>query len=78
MSMQRRPNNPIEVRKQQVRTYSRNAVVWTAGGVLGGLAAGLLLEGFALYLIIGLVVAVVGGGYNYMKVQQIVNHKDEY
>ena len=75
MSMQRRPNNPIELRKQQVRTYSRNAVLWVAGGVVGGVAAFLL---FDFGLILGLIAAVAGGGYNYMKVREIVNHKDEY
>lgn len=77
MTMQPRPNNPIERRKQAVRTYSRNAVLWAGGGVVGGVALGLIFSSWAI-LALGLVVAVVGGVGNWMKVQKIVNHKDEY
>lgn len=42
MTLQPRPNNPIEARKQAVRTYSRNAVLWAGGGVAGGIVLGLL------------------------------------
>lgn len=44
--MQRRPNNPIELKKQQVRKYSRNAVVSVVGGVAGGVLLGWALTGF--------------------------------
>ena len=35
MTLQPRPNNPIEARKQAVRRYSRNGVACVGGGVLG-------------------------------------------
>ena len=39
---------------------------------------GLIFPSFWLWFSLGLVVAVVGGVYNYVKVQQIINHQDEY
>lgn len=75
MTMQRRPINSIEQRKLEVRKYSRNAVVSVAGGVVGGIALALIAES-ATWLLIGLVIAVVGGWVNWSKVQKIFNHKD--
>ncbi|CAB0905909.1 hypothetical protein FRC0436_01366 [Corynebacterium diphtheriae] len=75
MTMQRRPINSIEQRKLEVRKYSRNAVVSVAGGVVGGIALALIAES-ATWLLIGLVIAVVGGWVNWSKVQKIVNRKD--
>lgn len=77
MTMSQRPANPIEARKQAVRKYSRNAVVWSAGSLAVGVVFGLLsTHSFFTWLIIGFVVAVISGGYNYMKVRKIVDHKD--
>lgn len=78
MTLQPRPHNPIEARKQAVRKYSRNAVISVGGGVIGGAALGLIFSSFWVWFSLGLVVAVVGGVYNYVKVQQIINHRDEY
>ena len=75
MTMQPRPNNPIAQRKADVRRYSRNATVSVGVGVIGGVALWGLTGGIG-YLIIGLIVAVVGGWTNWNKVQKIVNHKD--
>lgn len=77
MTLQPRPNNPIEARKQAVRRYTRNAALWAGGGIAGGIALALLAQSWFL-LVLGFVVAVVGGGVNWNKVQRIVNHKDEY
>ena len=35
-SLQPYHSNPIQQRKDAVRRYSRNAVVWTGGGVVAG------------------------------------------
>ena len=78
MTLQPRPHNPIEARKQAVRKYSRNAVVSVAGGVIGGAALGLIFSSFWVWFSLGLVVAVVGGVYNYVTVHQFINHRDEY
>ncbi|GAB2504058.1 hypothetical protein CATRI_08560 [Corynebacterium atrinae] len=75
--MQRRPNNPIEQRKQAVRKYTRNAAVSVGVGVVGGVALGLLFTSWT-FLILGMVVAVAGGYINWSKVQKIVNHQDNY
>ena len=77
MTLQPRPNNPIEARKAAVRQYSRNAVLWAGGGVAGGIAFGLIFSSWT-FLFLGLVVAVAGGFTNWNKVQRIVNHKDQY
>ncbi|MDY5786543.1 MULTISPECIES: hypothetical protein [unclassified Corynebacterium] len=77
MTLQPRPNNPIEQRKQAVRRYSRNAVVWAGGGLAGGLALAVLLNSW-LFLALGLIAAVAGGWSNYSKVQKIVNHRDNF
>lgn len=69
MTMQRRPINSIEQRKLEVRKYSRNAVVSVAGGVVGGIALALIAES-ATWLVIGLVIAVVGGWINWSKIQK--------
>lgn len=60
-----------------MRKYSRNAALWAGGGVVGGIAFGLIFSSWAV-LILGFVVAVAGGVTNWNKVQRIVNHKDEY
>ncbi|SER38941.1 hypothetical protein SAMN05661109_00084 [Corynebacterium cystitidis DSM 20524] len=75
--MQRRNPNPIQARKDAVRKFSRNAVLFAGGGVVGGIALGLIFNSWNL-LILGFVIAVVGGVFNYNKVQKIVNHKDHY
>ena len=77
MTMQPRPHNPIEQRKAAVRKYSRNAAVWAGGGVAGGIALGLLMGSWSIF-ILGLVIAVAGGLVNWNKVQKIVNHRDNY
>ncbi|MDY3127626.1 MAG: hypothetical protein SOW59_05785 [Corynebacterium sp.] len=74
MTLQPHSNNPIEVRKQQVRKHARNGLVCVAAGVGGGLLAAFVLAGNSwVWLTIGLVVAVVGGAGNWMKIQKIVN-----
>lgn len=77
MTMQPRPRNPIEQRKQDVRKYTRNAAICAGGGVVGGALLSIIAGSF-LWLILGLVIAVAGGGYYWSKVQKIVNHKDNY
>ncbi|MDO5031418.1 hypothetical protein [Corynebacterium sp.] len=72
MTMQRRPNNPIEQKKQAVRKHSRNAVVSVVGGVILGWA----LTGFWVWMSLGLIVAVVGGVYNWSRIQKIINENN--
>ncbi|RNE49468.1 hypothetical protein [Corynebacterium alimapuense] len=73
MTMQNRPNNPIELRKQAVRRYTRNGALSVGGGMIGGVALAVLFGSWA-WIIIGLVVAVVGGYRNWSKIQKIVNY----
>ena len=74
MSMQQRPNNPIAQRKQQVRKHSRNAVVRVVAGLGVGAVLGVLsAASFWAWMLVGAIVAVVGGGYNWLKIQKIVN-----
>lgn len=76
MTMQRRPNNSIEKKKQDVRRYTRNGVVTVGGGIAGGLLLAFVMSGSSwFWLSLGLVVAVVGGVYNWSKVNRIVNEK---
>ncbi|OHO32327.1 hypothetical protein HMPREF2656_08390 [Corynebacterium sp. HMSC034B08] len=77
MTMQPRPNNPIDQRKAAVRKYSRDALVWAGGGLAGGIAFGLLMQSWTI-LVLGLVIGVAGGFVNWKKVQKIVNHQDRY
>lgn len=67
--------NPIQQRKDAVRRYSRNAVVWTGGGIAAGAALGLLAGSFSLFIILT-VIGVAGGFINWQKVQKIVNYRD--
>ena len=73
--LQPQPQNPIELRKNAVRKYSRNAVVWAGSSVVGGAVLGLLAGSMSLFLILA-VVGLVGGFLNWQKVQRIVNYKD--
>lgn len=75
MTLQHRPSNPIELRKQEVRRHVKQGVLWVGGGLLGGLALMLLFHDY-VYMILGAIVALVGGGVNWMKVSKIVNYKD--
>lgn len=78
MTMQPRPYNPIEQRKQEMRKYMNAAVAWAGGGVAGGVLL-FFLAGHSWFLLtLGLVAAVVGGFVNYNRAQKIVNHVDEY
>lgn len=78
MTLQPRPNNPIEARKQAVRRYSRNGALCVGGGIIGGVAFGMLFSSFWFWMALGMVVAVGGGLYNYSKVQKIINYQDRY
>lgn len=73
MTMQQRPNNPIAQRKQQVRKHSRNAVISVAGGLGAGVVLGVLSANLAAWMVLGLIIAVVGDGYNWLKIRKIVN-----
>ncbi|APT92260.1 hypothetical protein CPHO_04420 [Corynebacterium phocae] len=77
MTMQRRPNNPIAKRKAAVRAHARRGVISVAAGTGGGIALA-LLAGAWTPLIVGFIIAVAGGGYSWMQIQKIVNHKDNY
>ncbi|MDO5029598.1 MAG: hypothetical protein Q4E11_03315 [Corynebacterium sp.] len=74
-NLQPRSQNPIELRKNAVRKYSRNAVIWVGSGVVGGIVLGLLASDIWLFAILALIGAV-GGFINWNKVQRIVNYKD--
>ena len=72
-------HNPIEQRKVAVRKYTRNAAVWTGGGVVVGAAAALMASSLFSALVLFIIIAgigAVGGFVNWQKVQRIVNYKD--
>lgn len=69
------PVNPIESRKLQVRRHSRNALVFVGVGLVAGIALGIIANW--TFLLLGLIVAVVGGGYSALKVRSIINHRDD-
>lgn len=73
MTMQRRPNNPIEASKQAVRKHSRNGLISVGAGVGGGVLMTILFGNPGFWLVLGLVVAVVGGAANFLKVRKIIN-----
>lgn len=76
MTMQPRPSNPIEKRKADVRKYTRNTALWVGGGVVGGLGM-FLISGFgSTWLVLGFIIAVVGGLVNANKVRKTLNGKD--
>nr|WP_123934580.1 hypothetical protein [Corynebacterium gerontici] len=74
MTMQRRPLNPIEHRKAQVRKYSRTAAIGVGGGA-GLVILGILTQA-SMLITMGMVLAVVMGGFGVWKVREIINHKD--
>lgn len=76
MTMQHRPTNVIEQRKQDVRKYSALGLISVSGGVAGGAVLALLASEWTLFAL-GLVIAVAGGGYCWHKVKSIVNYRDQ-
>lgn len=68
-------NNPIELRKQAVRRYSRNTVAYIGGGIGGGLLLTILLTNYT-WIILGLIIAVAGGGINALRARRILNHNE--
>lgn len=81
MTLQPRPRNPIEQRKLEVRRHSRRAVISVAAGVGGGLALG-VLSGSLVTLLTTLIffsaIGVLLGYFEYRKIKEIINHKDNY
>ena len=77
MTLQPRPRNPIEQRKLEVRRHARRVV----GGVGGGLVLGVLggsITTFLTTLIFFSALGVLLGYFEYRKIQEIINHKDNY
>ena len=81
MTLQPRPRNPIEQRKLEVRRHARRGVISVAAGVGGGLALG-ALSGSLVTLLTTLIffsaIGVLLGYFEYRKIQEIINHKDNY
>jgi len=81
MTLQPRPRNPIEQRKLEVRRHARRGVISVAAGVGGGLVLG-ALSGSLVTLLTTLIffsaLGVLLGYFEYRKIQEIINHKDNY
>lgn len=81
MTLQPRPRNPIEQRKLEVRRHARRGVISVAAGVGGGLALG-ALSGSLVTLLTTLIffsaLGVLLGYFEYRKIKEIINHKDNY
>lgn len=81
MTLQPRPRNPIEQRKLEVRRHARRGVISVAAGVGGGLALGVLSGSLATLLTTLIFFSALGvllGYFEYRKIQEIINHKDNY
>ena len=81
MTLQPRPRNPIEQRKLEVRRHARRGVISVAAGVGGGLVLG-ALSGSLVTLLSTLIffsaLGILLGYFEYRKIQEIINHKDNY
>ena len=81
MTLQPRPRNPIEQRKLEVRRHVRRGVISVAAGVGGGLVLGVLggsITTFLTTLIFFSALGILLGYFEYRKIQEIINHKDNY
>ena len=81
MTLQPRPRNPIEQRKLEVRRHARRCVISGAAGVGGGLVLGALSGSLATLLSTLIFFSALGillGYFEYRKIQEIINHKDNY
>ena len=78
MTLQPRPRNPIEQRKLEVRRHARRGVISVVGGVGGGLVLGALSGSFLTFFICFSAIGVLLGYFEYRKIQEIINHKDNY
>ena len=81
MTLQPRPRNPIEQRKLEVRRHARRGVISVAAGVGGGLALGVLGTTFMSFLTTLIFFSALGvllGYFEYRKIKEIINHKDNY
>ena len=78
MTLQPRPRNPIEQRKLEVRRHARRGVISVAAGVGGGLVLGALSSSFLTFFIFFSAIGVLLGYFEYRKIQEIINHKDNY
>ena len=81
MTLQPRPRNPIEQRKLEVRRHARRGVISVAAGVGGGLALGVLSSSLATLLTTLIFFSALGvllGYFEYRKIKEIINHKDNY
>lgn len=78
MTLQPRPRNPIEQRKLEVRRHARRGVISVAAGVGGGLALGVLGPTFMSTFIFFSALGVLLGYFEYRKIKEIINHKDNY
>ena len=77
MTLQPRPRNPIEQRKLEVRRHARRGVISVAAGVGGGLVLGVLGGSITTFLTTLIFFSALGY-FEYRKIQEIINHKDNY
>ncbi|MCS4536226.1 hypothetical protein [Corynebacterium sp. HS2168-gen11] len=76
MTMQPRPTNPIELRKQQVREHVRAIAISTPIALVS-----LVILGFvstSMLFMITFLVATAVGAVNAVKLRRVINHKDQY
>ena len=75
--MQRRQQNPIEKRKNDVRRYAQQAVVGVGSGVVGGAVLGLVFADWGWFFF-GLFCALAIAGVNGWRINKIINHRDDW
>ncbi len=76
MTMQPRPDNPIEARKQDVRHHLRSMLVWASGGAVASLGVIVFATQMWWLMVVIMGITLAASLYHRKKIREIVNYKD--